>query len=320
MRPTELTLQEECDRFFAGNRPAPRFVGSLFAAYRAPERYFHNLLHLAEMSAILHRFREKLTSFPACFMACLCHDVVYVPGAPDNEERSAEYCREEMARLGFTPEQIGIATALIISTKRHIPLLDTYDNLLFLDADLAILGDERSRYQDYLNAVRREYYIVEEKAYVAGRSAVLREFLGRERLYLTDELHALRDEAARANIAYELEVLSRPHALAGTFSRTAGGFLSYEIFNAIPDIIREIGDILTVSFGCTGFTPPVAGADQVIGECSCGETRLCWGWDNWSGFYIFSDSAEGDRLVALLGEAVNRVLHEPRFRKYVQYW
>ena len=81
------------------------------------------------------------------------------------------------------------------------------DTAVLLDADLAILSAEERRYARYAADVRREYAWVDETAYRAGRTKVLQGFLSRPRIYRTERMHAVAEEAARANLRAEIRRL-----------------------------------------------------------------------------------------------------------------
>lgn len=108
--------------------------------------------------------------------------------------------------------------------------------------------------------------------------------------------------------------------LTGNYSQTASGRLSYEIFNASPEIIDEVGNILVERFRCSPLTRKIAGFDEVIAGCTHGKIELMVGWDNWSGFYLFSDSPEGEHLVKEVGEHLNAVIGNREFEKFVHDW
>jgi predicted metal-dependent HD superfamily phosphohydrolase len=80
---------------------------------------------------------------------------------------------------------------------------------MLLDADLAILGAEPGAYQAYVNGVRAEYSHVDDHQWRTGRGAVLAHFVARQRLFLTDYMHAMFEHRARANIEAELAALTR---------------------------------------------------------------------------------------------------------------
>lgn len=79
---------------------------------------------------------------------------------------------------------------------------------IFLDLDLAILGAASSEYDEYAAQIRKEYIIhYSWEDYRAGRKAVLRGFLTRQRLYFTDYFHRLYEIEARHNIQREIDSL-----------------------------------------------------------------------------------------------------------------
>ena len=78
---------------------------------------------------------------------------------------------------------------------------------IFLDLDLAILGASSSEYDEYVAQIRKEYIYYSWEDYRAGRNAVLRGFLTRQRLYFTDYFHKLYEIEARQNIQREIDSL-----------------------------------------------------------------------------------------------------------------
>jgi predicted metal-dependent HD superfamily phosphohydrolase len=81
------------------------------------------------------------------------------------------------------------------------------DGAVVADCDLSILGAAPDRYDRYAADVRAEYAHLDDDTWRTGRAAVLRGFLDRERLYLTDRAHRWWEEQARDNLARELENL-----------------------------------------------------------------------------------------------------------------
>ncbi len=194
----------------AGPQEAAKIWDKTTSAYGDPSRRYHTMTHLAEMFALLAEFQAVLTDFPVCVFALIYHDMVYDSKAKDNEAQSAAMAFADLSSCGVSKQRCRRVEALVLSTAKHLPTGDGFDDLLFLDADLSILGARRDRYQAYMNAIRREYGWVKEEDYRAGRSAVLQKFLDRPRIYYTDEIHARSDRAARGNLIYEISVLSMP--------------------------------------------------------------------------------------------------------------
>jgi predicted metal-dependent HD superfamily phosphohydrolase len=69
------------------------------------------------------------------------------------------------------------------------------------------LGADPKRYERYAKAIREEYAFVPEPDYRVARVKVLRSFLDRERIYLTDRMYAVGEEFARQNILAEISIL-----------------------------------------------------------------------------------------------------------------
>ena len=59
-----------------------------------------------------------------------------------------------------------------METKKHEG--SSFDNALFLDADISILGSKLEVYKIYMQNIRKEYAIYSDKVYREGRKAVLK--------------------------------------------------------------------------------------------------------------------------------------------------
>ena len=73
-----------------------------------------------------------------------------------------------------------------------------------MDADLAILGKPPGEFERYERGIRKEYGHVPRDVFEAGRSAVLRELLGRPQIYVTAHFARLYEMAARENLGRSL--------------------------------------------------------------------------------------------------------------------
>jgi predicted metal-dependent HD superfamily phosphohydrolase len=129
-----------------------------------PHRHYHTLHHVEAM------LRWYDGSDPAVVAAIWLHDIVYDPKASDNEERSAEQARADLA----AGPNADLAVRLILDTKHHAggdPFTDAFNDL-----DLAIIGSSPETYDRYAEQIRLEYAFVPEAAYRAGRAEILQEF------------------------------------------------------------------------------------------------------------------------------------------------
>lgn len=178
----------------------------LVAAYSAPDRYHHNLDHLAEMFGVVAQL-TALTDDPAAVqLAVWFHDAVYDPRAKDNEARSADLAVSVLGLVGVPRSELDRITRLIAATAHldDFPPPEDPETAVLLDADLAVLGASGERYQQYAAAIRREYAWVPDPEYRKARAKVLENFLSRPRIFWTDLMHQEAEGPARANIEAEL--------------------------------------------------------------------------------------------------------------------
>ena len=171
------------------------------ARYAEPHRRYHTVEHLDEVLAAVHELADLADDPHAVVMAALFHDAVYDPrAAPGENERASA----ELARSMYGDEEV---VRLVLLTAEHSAAPDDRNGAVLVDADLWILGAPPERYERYARDVRAEYAHVDDDAWRAGRSAVLRRFLDRPRLFATDRFSARFDAAARRNLAGELTAL-----------------------------------------------------------------------------------------------------------------
>ena len=194
--------------------PPAAIPAALRSRYEEPWRHYHVMAHIDAMERHL---RDALAAGiivhdpSACQAFIWWHDAIYEPEASPghNEMRSAELCAAEMAVSGYDTATIQRAVAMIEATACHTPP-DTSaapDAPLMLDIDLSVLGASPTAYQQYAQAIRREYAHVAEGPYSEGRARILRGFLDRTTLYLTDWARQRWDAAARTNLAWEVALL-----------------------------------------------------------------------------------------------------------------
>jgi predicted metal-dependent HD superfamily phosphohydrolase len=179
----------------------------LLARYAEPMRAYHNLDHVHCVLADVHALSTPTVPPPALEFAAWLHDVIYDPRADDNEFRSAAYARELLDRLAVDRAIREETARLILLTRRHEAALDDWPGQVLLDADLAILGAAPAVYDRYAAAIRAEYAWVSDDRYRAGRAQVLTGFLNRPRIYSCPAMARQAEDAARANLTRELQLL-----------------------------------------------------------------------------------------------------------------
>lgn len=186
-----------------GNEPCP--IRRLRDRYGEPHRRYHTVEHLDEVLGVVRALDDVVADRRAVALAALFHDAVYDPAAAAgaNERASADLASELLGDDPALPE----VRRLVLLTAGHDVEPGDANGAVLVDADLWILGSPPKRYARYTADVRAEHTHVDEDAWRAGRSAVLRSFLDRPRIYVTDRLHLDLDRPARRNLAGELAAL-----------------------------------------------------------------------------------------------------------------
>lgn len=163
-------------------------------------RHYHTLGHLEACLKEFDQVRDLAVNAGEVELALWFHDAVYRTWASDNEARSAVLAAEIMGRGRAEPGAIERVTAAIIAT-RHQGREPNGDAALVVDIDLSILGTPEDVYQGFERNVRREYWWVPRRRYVAGRCAILESFLKKTSIYRYPEFQKRYEAAARLNLA-----------------------------------------------------------------------------------------------------------------------
>ena len=173
--------------------------GNLVTAYAEPARAYHTAAHIQDCLAQLDLTRDSAKRPDEVEAAIWFHDAVYVPGALDNEDRSARLAQTALLACAAPPETSARIGELVLAT-RHLTVPREPDTQLLCDIDLSILGREPEIFDEFERRIRREYHWVPDPAYRMARSEVLNGFLGRHPLYQTAYFRSRYETQARANL------------------------------------------------------------------------------------------------------------------------
>ena len=184
-----------------------RTFDNLCRSYSEPHRHYHTLAHLTALFDCLEAHGEEIGDAPRVAFAAWYHDIVYDPRRTDNEAKSAERAMKELDDLGADNTLRSHVVQLILATKDHTKGGRDYDDDVFLDADLSILGSDEAAYRDYVKNVRAEYAHIDEQAWKTGRSTFLKKTLNAPRIFRTGIFEGELAGQARKNIAWELAQL-----------------------------------------------------------------------------------------------------------------
>ncbi len=188
--------------------PAEEF-GLLMGRYREPWRHYHTSRHLQECFARLDETRGLSEHLGELTLALWYHDAIYDPRADNNETASADLACEVLMNAGASDASVGRVYDLIMVTRHGAEAPVTRDQQLLSDIDLAILGADSRRFDEYEQQVRAEYQFVPEAEYRRARTQVLQSFLAQPRIYRMDTFFSGFEKTARENLKRSLTRLAK---------------------------------------------------------------------------------------------------------------
>ena len=183
----------------------------------AKERYdqnghaYHNWGHVERLLGLLHHSSTKidLTDRDVRILeaAIVYHDIVYEPGAPNNEDKSAQEFHAQCAGL-HKVQDAWLVDEIIMDTK-HQKRPETYLGALMCDFDLYGLGDRPELYTESAFNVKSEFNSVgyTDLDWCVGRAKFLEGMLDRKNIFYTNVVPVTVEIAARRNMREELAYL-----------------------------------------------------------------------------------------------------------------
>jgi predicted metal-dependent HD superfamily phosphohydrolase len=183
-----------------GGQHADAVYADLVQHYAEPARHYHTLRHIRRCLRDFDAVRSAIPDPDAVELALWCHDVIYLPGARDNEDRSVDWFRHWADGRIAAGERI---CAMIMATK-HTRVPAGLDECFVVDIDLATLGAARSGFHRNGMLLRAERPELSDQEYDTHERAVLQYLLDRPRIYYTELFHARCEARARSNLAWRL--------------------------------------------------------------------------------------------------------------------
>jgi len=181
--------------------------GKLTAAYGKPDRHYHTLVHIDDCLTELAKCSLPTRQADQLALAFWFHDAVYNWRSSTNEADSAAWAQEFLQGCDAPPELTTEIVGLIMATCHFVPEPLVGNQQLMVDIDLSILGRSPDIYDRYETAIREEYRWVPKVTYRRERRAVLRGFLERDKIFVTEPFHVLYDEHARKNLTRAIDAL-----------------------------------------------------------------------------------------------------------------
>jgi predicted metal-dependent HD superfamily phosphohydrolase len=190
-----------------GRGDAGPVLDSVLRGWTEPHRRYHGLEHLLDCLARLDESPTAGEERDLAEAALWYHDVVYRPGASDNEARSAEVARAALVE-GGTPQSTAEEVARLVRLTDHVAPPEDPVGELVCDVDLSILGRPAREFEEYERRIREEYRQIPDLVYRAGRARVLAKLLAQDPLFRTDYFRRRYEDSARHNLRRSLGSLT----------------------------------------------------------------------------------------------------------------
>jgi predicted metal-dependent HD superfamily phosphohydrolase len=181
-------------------------LSALEVSYAEPARAYHTAEHIRDCLAQFDPSRHTALRPDEVEAGIWFHDAVYLPGASDNEDRSADLARTTLAQAGAALE-VTRRIAELVLTSQHLAIPEEPDAALLCDIDLSILGRTPEVFDEFERRIRQEYAWVPEPVYRGARAEILAGFLRRRSIFQTDFFRDRYEAPARANLTRILKEL-----------------------------------------------------------------------------------------------------------------
>lgn len=184
----------------------PECFDALLAAYSEQHRHYHTTRHIDHCLRELDSAASLAREPAEVELALWFHDAIYDPHSSKNEERSADWACELLARHHASDDRVRRVRDHILAT-RHEAVANDPDSRLVVDIDLSILGADEAAYKEFEINVRKEYRWVPALLFRRKRAEILESFLARPQIYTTQQFHDRYEVTARRNLSSAVERL-----------------------------------------------------------------------------------------------------------------
>ncbi len=184
----------------------------LLDGYREPQRYYHTPEHIEHCLSWFDQCRSLVGNPDALELAIWFHDVIYEPGKPDNEARSAALYRQLSDGVHAKATR-GLVDRLIMATLHLGSELEDGDADYMVDIDLASFGLPWEEFLRDSENLRREATHLDESQFHQRARAFHQTLRARERFFHTDFFAERLETRAHENIERYLALIeNRPRA------------------------------------------------------------------------------------------------------------
>jgi len=178
----------------------------LLDGYREPQRYYHTPQHIEHCLGWFDQCRSLVASPDALELAIWFHDVIYEPGNPDNEIRSAALYLQ-LSDSVHAQDTRGLVDLMIMATLHLGSELDDGDADYMVDIDLSSFGLPWKEFLRDSENLRREAAHLSDAEYQQKARAFHQSLRARDRFFYTDFFAERLEARAHENIERYLAMI-----------------------------------------------------------------------------------------------------------------
>ena len=171
----------------------------LVDGYREPQRFYHTLEHIEHCLAWFDACRSEVVNPDTLELAIWFHDVIYEPGNPDNEARSAELYLQ-LSDGVHAQETRDLVHRLIMATLHLGNSFEDGDAAYMVDIDLSSFGLPWEEFLRDSKNLRREARHLDDNEYYQKAKSFHQSLRTRDRFFYTDFFAERLEDRAHENI------------------------------------------------------------------------------------------------------------------------
>lgn len=171
---------------------------NLIESYSEPQRFYHTLAHIEHCLSLFDKIRSKVQNPDALELAIWYHDVVYLPGAIDNEQLSADQFMATSDGV-FDDKLRGTIYRHIMATVHDGAEVKDSDTHYMLDIDLSSFGLAWPEFIRDSDNLRLEMKQQPDDVFYQKQAAFQDKLFGQPRFFKSDYFYDKYEGQARQN-------------------------------------------------------------------------------------------------------------------------
>lgn len=170
----------------------------LIVSYSEPQRFYHTLVHIGHCLSLFDKIKTRLQNPEALELAIWYHDVVYMPGAKDNEQLSADLFMT--TTKGFFSDSLrNMVYQHIMATVHDGSEVKNTDTDYMLDIDLSSFGRPWPEFIRDSDNLRLEMQSMPEDEYYQKQATFQNNLFARARFFRSNYFYERYESQARQN-------------------------------------------------------------------------------------------------------------------------